>query len=348
MIFVPLPFVVTVLLGLLFIRVAWRDGERPNNLAFLLLIACAALQSLLIGLRFGYEIEWVRFLSPPLASVMAPLVYFGSLQFVRSRHVTKLYSIAPHGLPLVMVLLSMLFWPVALDVIIIATFLVYAVMILFLLRPGADALRATALDAVGPVHRALVFAALVLIFSAVVDALIAIDIATTGARHLPQLVSIGNVAILLFLSLAAAVASRGRTAGGDERAGRMTTMSSNASAAENPVIMAKVERLMKDTQIYRDADLNLARLARRAVIPSRQISVAINRTTGKNVSQYVNDLRIGEACEQLQNSTRSVTEIMFDVGFETKSNFNREFRRVTGMTPLEWRKAKGSKPGRAS
>ncbi|WP_299919516.1 AraC family transcriptional regulator [uncultured Roseobacter sp.] len=346
MIFVPLPFVVTLLLGLLFTSVAWRDGERPNNLAFLLLIACAALQSLLIGLRFGYGIEWVRFLSPPLASVMAPLVYFGSLRLVGSRQVAKLYSIAPHGLPLVMILLSMSFLPAALDVIIVATFLVYAVLVLFLLRSGADALRATALDSVGPVHRSLVFAALVLIFSALVDTLIAIDVATTDARHLPQLVSIGNVAILLFLSLAAAVASRGRAAGEDERAGPMTTMPSDSGAAENPVIMAKVERLMKDTQIYRDADLNLARLARRAVIPSRQISGAINQTTGKNVSQYVNDFRIGEACEQLQNSRRSVTEIMFDVGFETKSNFNREFRRVTGMTPLEWRKAKRSRPDR--
>jgi len=28
---------------------------------------------------------------------------------------------------------------------------------------------------------------------------------------------------------------------------------------------------------------------------------------------------------------------MFDVGFQTKSNFNREFRRVTDTTPLEWR-----------
>ena len=28
---------------------------------------------------------------------------------------------------------------------------------------------------------------------------------------------------------------------------------------------------------------------------------------------------------------------MFDVGFSTKSNFNREFRRVTGMSPRQWR-----------
>ena len=35
--------------------------------------------------------------------------------------------------------------------------------------------------------------------------------------------------------------------------------------------------------------------------------------------------------------TGSVTDVMFNVGFQTKSNFNREFRRVSGMTPVQWR-----------
>jgi AraC-like DNA-binding protein len=36
---------------------------------------------------------------------------------------------------------------------------------------------------------------------------------------------------------------------------------------------------------------------------------------------------------------------MFEVGFQTKSNFNREFRRVTDMTPLAWRERKGGAGG---
>lgn len=60
----------------------------------------------------------------------------------------------------------------------------------------------------------------------------------------------------------------------------------------------------------------------------------------KNVSQYVNDYRIGEACRLLAATQKSVTEVMFEVGFQTKSNFNREFRRVTDMTPVAWRERK--------
>ncbi len=106
--------------------------------------------------------------------------------------------------------------------------------------------------------------------------------------------------------------------------------------------MAAIDALMQAKHVYRAVDLNLDRLARKAGIPARQISIAINRATGKNVSQYVNEQRIAEACQLLAETERSVTEIMFDVGFQTKSNFNREFKRVTEMTPLQWRERASS------
>ncbi|WP_377845214.1 helix-turn-helix domain-containing protein [Bosea sp. UC22_33] len=58
--------------------------------------------------------------------------------------------------------------------------------------------------------------------------------------------------------------------------------------------------------------------------------------TGKNVSQYINDFRVAEACRLLP-AKRSVTMAMLEAGFQTKSNFNREFRRVTGLSPAAWR-----------
>jgi AraC-like DNA-binding protein len=110
--------------------------------------------------------------------------------------------------------------------------------------------------------------------------------------------------------------------------------------AEDKETMIAVQRLMETRRIYRDVDLNLDRLARKLGIPARQISAAINRTTAKNVSQYVNEFRIAEACRLLVETEKSVTEIMLEVGFQTKSNFNREFRRVTDMAPIQWREKK--------
>ncbi len=94
---------------------------------------------------------------------------------------------------------------------------------------------------------------------------------------------------------------------------------------------------MKKKALYKDADLNLARLARKAGVPARKVSSAINRVKGKNVSQFVNEYRIDEACRLLTESDRSITELMFEAGFQTKSNFNREFSRVTGVSPKQWR-----------
>lgn len=110
--------------------------------------------------------------------------------------------------------------------------------------------------------------------------------------------------------------------------------------AEDKETLAVVQAVMQSKRVYRDVDLSLDRLARKTGIPARQVSTAINRATGKNVSQYVNEHRIAEACVLLTDTDRPVTEIMFKAGFQTKSNFNREFRRVTEMSPLEWRERK--------
>ncbi len=343
MIFVPLPFVVTILLVLLLLNIARRDDGLPQNKPFLALIALAALQSVLIGLRFGYGIAWPAIVSPILASLMAPLVYLGAVFLVGPRSSAGLKSLAPHGMATVIVVVAMVFWGAALDAVIVGIFVLYAVLVLRHLWPGVDTLKLATLEGAGPAHRALVFAALVLMFSALVDIAISIDVALLGARHLPQLVSVANVATLLLLSIAAASASRSRVPPRDVGAADQETRDRFSPAVEeagDAEVMATVEALMTQKHLYRDTDLNLDRLARRALIPSRQISGAINRTTGKNVSQYVNDFRIAEACEMLETGTRPVTEIMFEVGFQTKSNFNREFRRVTDMAPQEWRKSR--------
>jgi AraC-like DNA-binding protein len=46
---------------------------------------------------------------------------------------------------------------------------------------------------------------------------------------------------------------------------------------------------------------------------------------------------VREACRSLADTDEPITRIMFDAGFQTKSNFNREFLRVTGMSPKAWR-----------
>ena len=62
------------------------------------------------------------------------------------------------------------------------------------------------------------------------------------------------------------------------------------------------------------------------------------RAAGKTFHAYVTDLRLSEACRQLLESKRTISEIAFDAGFGTLSNFNRAFRLARGMPPGEFRR----------
>jgi AraC-like DNA-binding protein len=100
---------------------------------------------------------------------------------------------------------------------------------------------------------------------------------------------------------------------------------------------ALLDALMKDTHLYTDSNLTLARVARRLSLPVRDVSNAINRTTSENFSRYINGFRIRHAQVALRDTELSVTEVMFEAGFVSKSSFNTEFRRMTGKTPSQFR-----------
>ena len=71
----------------------------------------------------------------------------------------------------------------------------------------------------------------------------------------------------------------------------------------------------------------------------RQISAAINQVYGRNISQVVNEYRIERAKTLLLTTDKAITQIYFDSGFQTKSNFHREFSRMTQQTPSAFRRA---------
>ncbi len=80
--------------------------------------------------------------------------------------------------------------------------------------------------------------------------------------------------------------------------------------------------------------------ARRLGVPAKALSAAVNRVKGENISRVVNGWRVAHAGALLREGA-SVTEAMLASGFATKSNFNREFLRVTGRAPSDWAKGDG-------
>jgi len=71
----------------------------------------------------------------------------------------------------------------------------------------------------------------------------------------------------------------------------------------------------------------------------------INENTGQNFFDFVNRYRIGEAKRMLTDPTDkkiTVQEILYVVGFNSKSSFNTLFKKYTGVTPSEFKNKRGA------
>lgn len=96
---------------------------------------------------------------------------------------------------------------------------------------------------------------------------------------------------------------------------------------------------------YLNPELNLKILSDGSGIAQHQISQVLNVTLEKNFFDFVNGYRIMEAKELLmQHSSlsKNISEIMYEVGFNSKSVFNTTFKKMTSMTPTQFRKFKNS------
>jgi AraC-like DNA-binding protein len=89
-------------------------------------------------------------------------------------------------------------------------------------------------------------------------------------------------------------------------------------------------------QNYRD-EIRLPQVAEIAGMSPSAFSRFFKLHTGRNLSDYVIDLRLGYASRLLVDSSRSVAEIGYTCGFNNLSNFNRIFKKRKGCSPTEFR-----------
>lgn len=87
-------------------------------------------------------------------------------------------------------------------------------------------------------------------------------------------------------------------------------------------------------------DLSLALLESELHISRYYISHLFSDKLQIGFNDYINSLRVSFACNYLRHSDKSVTEISDLVGFGTLRTFNRAFRKQTGRTPSEYRRAR--------
>ena len=100
-----------------------------------------------------------------------------------------------------------------------------------------------------------------------------------------------------------------------------------------------IERICHYIENHLDEDLSLVRLAEIHYFNPSYLSHFFKQEQGMNLSEYIDRCRIRKARELLRNSDLKVREVSERVGYHTAHSFTRFFKKMTGMTPKEYRES---------
>jgi len=115
----------------------------------------------------------------------------------------------------------------------------------------------------------------------------------------------------------------------------------NGDRAE-PVEIWKARKLIEQRS---SEQLPLTKVAKSVNISANYLSERFKQVTGFNFVNYLTCIRVERACRFLRDSDERVSEIAFAVGFQSLSQFNRAFKKLTRKSPTSYRRAQ-TKRGR--
>lgn len=105
--------------------------------------------------------------------------------------------------------------------------------------------------------------------------------------------------------------------------------------------LAPIIKIVESEALYLDSNLTLTKLARKANIPSSQLSMIINKGKSQNFNEFINEYRVTSIKEKLMSiefDHLSILALAFDSGFNSKATFNRVFKKMDGNSPSFYRK----------
>ena len=91
-------------------------------------------------------------------------------------------------------------------------------------------------------------------------------------------------------------------------------------------------------------EIDFAKLSERFHMDQASSCRFFKRATGRTMTAYLNELRVGAAAQLLIDTDESMLEIGYQVGFGNYSNFNRQFKRIKGFGPRTLRRQFSSEP----
>lgn len=106
--------------------------------------------------------------------------------------------------------------------------------------------------------------------------------------------------------------------------------------------LLKLKHYMTEEKPFLNPSLTIQDVSNGIKIPVRDLSLLINHKLEQHFYDFINGYRIEYALDILKDVTKSkvtILEILYEVGFNSKSSFNTAFKKHTGNTPTHYRKA---------
>jgi AraC-like DNA-binding protein len=103
-----------------------------------------------------------------------------------------------------------------------------------------------------------------------------------------------------------------------------------------PVAIWKARKYIEE---YSREELSLTKVASVVHMNANYLSENFKQVTGINFVDYVARTRFASACDLMRNSGLRISDIAFAAGFQSLSQFNRVFRRLSGKSPTQFRAA---------
>jgi AraC-like DNA-binding protein len=115
--------------------------------------------------------------------------------------------------------------------------------------------------------------------------------------------------------------------------------SSGMTISESEKYLKKLSDYIEKEKPYLDPELSLRKLSDSVSIPIRLLLQLINGNLESNFYDFINSYRIETAKKLLiiSEKEKTISEIFYESGFNSKSSFNAAFKKETGMTPSEFR-----------
>jgi AraC-like DNA-binding protein/ligand-binding sensor protein len=120
-------------------------------------------------------------------------------------------------------------------------------------------------------------------------------------------------------------------------AGHLSECAHALSLDAQAVEFAPVARVKAVIQANLDDGLSLGRVAKAVNVSANYFSEMFHHSTGMTFTNYVARVRVEKVKSLLANPRMQITTIAYDTGFKSLSQFNRVFKRLSGISPREYR-----------